>query len=115
MLKVLIVEDEWLIGEDLRMTIEGLGHEVFGPALDCAAALELIWLAQPDVALVDTQLGEETCEAVLVECRSRAVPVIVTSGHSPDNLPEFAKGFPHVGKPYLPQDIEAALANTDGA
>lgn len=40
--KILIVED------NLKQALESLGHTVFGPALDCSAALELIWRDKPD-------------------------------------------------------------------
>ena len=59
-MKILIVEDEWLIGEDLKDRLEQLGHEVLGPALNCSAALELIFRTRPDLAVVDTHLGSET-------------------------------------------------------
>jgi DNA-binding response OmpR family regulator len=98
--KVLIVEDEWLIAEDLKLSLEELGLEVLGPALNCAAALEIIWRHKPDLAFVDTQLGSETCEAVLEECERQAVPVVISSGHAAGLLPDYCKDFPLLGKPY---------------
>jgi len=51
---VLIVEDEWLIAEELKDQLEDLGHNPIGPALSCSAALELLKAAKPDVAILDT-------------------------------------------------------------
>lgn len=99
-LSILVVEDEWLIGEDLKLILEELGYKVLGPALTCSAALELIWTEKPDIALVDTQLGSETCEVVLDECRLRNVPVVISSGHDIAMMPEFCRDLPAVTKPY---------------
>lgn len=49
-----------------------------GPAPTCSAALELIWSNAPDIVFVDTQLGSETREAVVNECRLLGIPIIVT-------------------------------------
>jgi DNA-binding response OmpR family regulator len=108
-LSVLIVEDEWIIGEDLKDRLEQAGYAVLGPALSCSAALELMWRERPDIAFVDTHLGNETCEAVLEECDRQGVPVIISSGHGRQDLPEFAHGFPYLGKPYSSEAVERVL------
>jgi len=111
-LKILVVEDEWLIGEELKDQLEHLGHEVMGPALNCAAALELVFRTRPDLAVVDTHLGSETCEAVLDELAAQEVPVIICSGHSEQELPDFARGFPLLTKPFNSQAVQSALGSS---
>jgi DNA-binding response OmpR family regulator len=108
-LSVLVVEDEWLIGEDLKDHLEVAGCEVLGPAPNCAAALEVLWRERPDLAIVDTHLGGETCEAVLEECSNQGIPVIISSGHDEPDLPTFARGFPYLGKPYTAEMVQGAL------
>jgi DNA-binding response OmpR family regulator len=112
-LRILVVEDEWLIGEELKDQLEELGHEVMGPALNCAAALELVFRSRPDLAVVDTHLGSETCEAVLDELAAQAVPVLICSGHSEHDLPDFARGFPLLSKPFSRQTVESALSGRE--
>ena len=109
-LKVLVVEDEWLIAEDLKSSLEDLGCEVVAIAPSCAAALEVIWRERPDLAYVDTRLGSETCEAVLEECERQNVPVIISSGHLGEDLPSFALGRPALNKPFQLSELEASLA-----
>jgi len=109
-MKILVVEDEWLIGEELKDQLEELGHEVLGPALNCTSALELIFRIRPDLAVVDTHLGSETCEAVLDELAAQEVPVLICSGHSENDLPEFARGFPLLAKPFNFQTVGSALS-----
>ena len=109
MLNVLVVEDEWLIGEDLKDTLETLQCRVLGPASSCAEALQIIAHEKPDLAYVDTKLGSETCEAVLDECARRGVPVIISSGHADPELPRYAAGRPSIGKPFQRDEIEGSL------
>ena len=113
-LNVLVVEDEWLIAEDLKTSLEDLGCRVLGPAPSCAAALEIIWREKPDLAYVDTRLGSDTCEAVLEECERQGVSVIISSGHAEQELPAFASGRPLIAKPYRFADIESSLAHYRG-
>lgn len=47
--RVLIVEDEWLIGEDLKGDLEGRGLVVLGPAMSCADALAILREDTPDL------------------------------------------------------------------
>jgi DNA-binding response OmpR family regulator len=98
--KVLVVEDEWLIAEDLKARLEELGLQVLGPAPDCSAALEILWSEKPDLAFIDTQLGSETCEVVLEECVHQGVPVIISTAHVAQLLPDYCKEFPLLTKPY---------------
>ncbi|MBI9066556.1 MAG: response regulator [Salinivirgaceae bacterium] len=51
--KILIVEDELLIAEDIRMQLEILGYEVSGMAVSYNEALECIMQELPDLVLVD--------------------------------------------------------------
>lgn len=108
--RVLVLEDEFLIAESLRGDLELLGASVMGPALTCSAALELLWRERPDLAILDTHLGSETCEVVLEECREQNIPVVIFSGHSPCELPAFAHGLPALPKPYLHDQLRKALS-----
>ena len=110
-LTVLVVEDEWLLAEDLKEELESLGCKVLGPAPSCAAALELLFRDhKPDLACVDTQLGPETCEAVLEECQRLGIPVVISTGHHPRELPTFATGRPLLSKPHSRAELEQSLS-----
>jgi DNA-binding NtrC family response regulator len=105
-LNVLIVEDEWLIGEDLRDRLEALGATVVDVARDCATALGILARDRVDAAFVDTKLGQETSEPVIEVCDSKGIPVVVTSGHVPHDLPERLRGRLMVSKPFFEKAIE---------
>ncbi len=58
-LSVLLVEDEFIIAEDIRIAAESHGHTVSGIAYSYDEALELLEKHKPDIALLDITLGEE--------------------------------------------------------
>ena len=111
--KVLVLEDDMIVADALKFDLEAIGIRVLGPAFDCSSALELLLRERPDFAILDTHLGSETCEVVLEECRAQNVPVIISSGHGPTELPTFALGFPLLGKPYLTRALPSLVERID--
>ncbi len=68
MARILVLEDEALIGLALRMTLEDAGHEVFGPSPTVAHALRVaegldgaVDLALIDYNLAEGDLGSQAC------------------------------------------------------
>lgn len=55
--KVLIVEDEAIIADDIYDTLEELGYEVIEPANNFTEAIEKIESTKPDIAILDIQLS----------------------------------------------------------
>lgn len=53
---ILIVEDEYIIAMDLKLTLEALGYQVTGPTSSGQEALELIKNNKPDLILMDIRL-----------------------------------------------------------
>jgi DNA-binding LytR/AlgR family response regulator len=106
---VLIVEDEWLIAEELKDRLEDMGHNPIGPALNCSEALELLRHSRPDVAILDTELGDETCEPVLTQCVRDGIPIVISTGHDAAHLPSFIGDRIIITKPNAPDDLAKAL------
>ena len=57
-LNVLVVEDDVLQAEEIRLCITDAGAIVFGPANTVKAAVAIIDMSGVDVATVDINLGE---------------------------------------------------------
>lgn len=110
-MNILILEDELDIADDIKERVESLGHQVMGPAPDCSAALELIWRERPDLALLDTHLGHQTCEAVLEECVQQGIPVLIATDRTLTEIPHFIGAHPRVEKPYEPDSLSEALVS----
>lgn len=56
-IKVLVVEDELIIADNICDILEDLGYEVLEPAISYTEALEILEREKPDLALLDIQLA----------------------------------------------------------
>ena len=88
---VLVLEDEALIGLNLRDDLQDAGYRVEGPFTTCAAALSWLETATPDTAILDAALKDGPCRAIAQELTRRKVPFLIYSGHHEDqrHLAEF--------------------------
>ena len=57
--RILVIEDDALVGSCLREVLEDLGFSVIGPASTGPEALSLAELHKPGIAIVDIQLSGE--------------------------------------------------------
>ena len=114
---VLVVEDEALIAMDLQSLLEEAGYRVMGPANSTASAMALLLGNEPDVALLDVNLGRSDVFGVANELATRKTRLIFLTGHTAQKLPEAHRHRPLVAKPYLPhvllQAVELALSTTE--
>jgi two-component system nitrate/nitrite response regulator NarL len=102
-LRCLIVDDsEVFLASALRL-LSAQGLEVVGRASDGAGALRLARKLQPDVVLVDVQLGGEDGLEVAgqLAATAQAPRVILISSHSQDELAELIAESPAIG--FLPK------------
>jgi DNA-binding response OmpR family regulator len=89
--RILIVEDEYYLADDLEQTLRGLGAEIAGPVGEVREALHILaGEGAIDGAVLDINLRNELIFPVARELRARAVPFVFTSGY--DKIPggEFA-------------------------
>ena len=107
--RVLVVEDEFMIGLDVSQQLTSAGYEVVGLATSVAKALRLV--AQPgcDIAVLDVNLGSETCEPVAEKLRASGRPFVVLTGYSPDTLPPSFNDATILAKPPCMSDLVAAV------
>ena len=106
---MLIIEDEWLVAQGLRIDLEEHGCRVLGPVLSCKDALSILADHEVDLAFVDTQLGDETCVSVLEACEKSNIPVVIFTGHLASDLPEFVRGRRVLSKPYAAKALSELL------
>jgi two-component system, LytTR family, response regulator LytT len=122
-LKILIVEDEAIIGEDMRMMLEDLGYSVTGVALDFDEAIEHLENTRPDIVLSDIALGgaKDGIDLAKEIRENYQLPFIFVTSHSDRTTLERAKKHQPNGylvKPFDSNDlftsIEVAFANYMG-
>ncbi|MDT1064763.1 response regulator [Paracoccus sp. CPCC 101403] len=81
LLRVLIVEDEFLLADEMRSALQESGAVVVGPAGNVQAALNLIARSELDVAVLDVNLRGETVVPVARELLARAIPFAFVTGY----------------------------------
>lgn len=112
--RVLVVEDDFLVGEELRAELERLGAEVVGPVHRSSEALALVTgEAAIDCATVDVSLGEETCFPVADALRDRGIPFVFVTGYTRFVPPARFQDVPCCTKPVEAEHIAAALVDED--
>ena len=109
-LRCLIVDDNEAFLASASRLLRAQGLEVVGRATSGAEALWLAQQLQPDVALVDVQLGDEDGLELArrLAANAEATRVILISIHSKDELGELLADSPAVG--FLPKPALGANA-----
>ena len=108
--RVLVVEDELLIGLDLQATIEKAGHDVIGPVPSIRKALAAIEKDAPDAALLDANLAGVSSLPVAEALKLRDIPFGVVSGYaSLDAEGEALRGAPRLDKPFDASEVVRLL------
>lgn len=107
--KILIVEDQFVEANDLRLVLENAGHEVCGIARTVSTALELYVKEKPDLVLLDIFLkGPQTGIDMARQLREDNVAFIFLSANSNEEVLTAAKTTePHgfLTKPFREKDL----------
>jgi DNA-binding response OmpR family regulator len=98
-LRVLVVEDDLELCDLLVEAMRLYGRSVLGFARDSGSAIEMLD-GGPAVAIVDYNLLDGPCEAVLDAFRLAGVPVAIATAYRPSELPSECLMFPILTKPY---------------
>jgi CheY-like chemotaxis protein len=99
-LRILVVEDEYMLAEDLRQGLENLGAEVLGPAASVEQALALLQSENSlDAAVLDVNLQGDYVFPVLEVLRTRRVPFVLATGYDGWALPAAYADAPRCAKP----------------
>jgi CheY-like chemotaxis protein len=107
---VLVVEDQFLIAEEMRRAVEHLGGRVVGPVPSVEEAMKLVRRLQPDVGLLDVDLHGQEIYPVADALIEAGSPVIFTTGFDRAAMPAAYQHAPHLDKPVTPHALAAALA-----
>ena len=114
---VLVVEDEWLIADDLRRSLANEGAHVLGPVATVGQALALI-RATPriDAAVLDVHLeGGSNVYLVAEGLRARNVPFMFATGYDDHAIRRDFADVPHLMKPFMPSRVAHMLATASSA
>jgi CheY-like chemotaxis protein len=108
--RVLIVEDEYFLADDLAQAVAQLGAEVLGPVPTREEALTLLATAgQIDLAVLDINLQDEAAFPVADVLAKQGVPFLFATGYGQTALPTRYQHVPWWEKPFDPQALAQAL------
>jgi CheY-like chemotaxis protein len=112
-MRVLVVEDDAIIGMDIEHRVRKLGYEVCGVADSAGEALDIAFRTQPDIALMDIRLRGEVdgIEAARMLRDTLSVPVIFITAYSDMKMRTRALDMDPLG--YIVKPLrEVELKNT---
>jgi DNA-binding response OmpR family regulator len=97
--KVLVVEDEWLIADEVCHQLLKAGYRVVGPVPSVREALSLIDEDEVDAALLDFRLHDENSYQIAEELAAHNIPFAFLTGYDPKEIPYYGKR-PCLQKPF---------------
>jgi DNA-binding NarL/FixJ family response regulator len=113
-IRVLVVEDEPLIAEDIRETLDNIDFEVSGVAYDSDVALFELSSNTPDIVLLDINLGSDIDGIEIAEIINRRyqIPFIYLTSYADRSTVDRAKHTRPMGyivKPFDERDLFTTL------
>jgi CheY-like chemotaxis protein len=112
--KVLIVEDQEMLGLALAAVVEDCGCEPVGPVDLVTTALPLVLREPIDAALLDVYLIDQTVEPVARILAQRGIPFGVLTAYSRHHLPEALQKRPCLNKPFTDREIRSLITGLTG-
>lgn len=114
MASILIVEDEWLIAEEIRRSLVRLGHTPLAPVDNSDTALEVLAKQAVELVLMDINIAGD-CDGIATAIMVRrhfALPVVFLTASS-DSLTlkraSIAKPYGYITKPFTDDSLKVPL------
>ena len=112
-LRIVIADDEPIIRLDLRKTLENMGHQVVGEAVDGAKAIDVAREMKPDIVILDIKMPElDGIDGAKVITTEGIAPVLLLTAYSQKDLVDRAKDagvFAYLVKPFKEADLLPAM------
>ena len=111
--RILIVEDDFIIAQDIAAVLEEAGVKVVGPFDTMIDALaNLTDLNAIDGAILDIGLGSQQSYPLAEALQTTGIPFLFLTGVEKDHLPERFARTPHVGKPFSGERLVRSLMDS---
>jgi len=101
-MRVLIAEDEFLVGIQLEEDLRSAGCSIVGPFSTVETATRAARRERFDLAILDINLNGDRVYPLADELSARGIPFIFLSGYIAADLPERFRGSPQIAKPHDP-------------
>ena len=115
--KILIIEDEMIIGANISLQLTNLGYEVIGIIPRGEEALLFIKVNKPDIILMDIRLkgkldGIETAQQIQKEYDTPIIYITANADEAHFNRAKSTKPQAFISKPFKKLDLQRAIELT---
>jgi CheY-like chemotaxis protein len=110
--RVLVIEDEVIVGMLLEDMLDELGCEVAAVSTHIEEALQLARTLDIDLAILDVNLGGKQSFPVADVLKNRGVPFMFATGYGAQILKPPYSGTPTLQKPFQFDDLQRMLAQS---
>lgn len=112
-LSVLVVEDVYLVAEEITDRLKDWGCKVVGPSARVEEAIEEVGRARLDGALLDVNLDGEMSFPIADELSVRGIPFIFLTGYDMESaFPARYRDRPRLSKPVNGARLSRVMAET---
>nr|WP_321984616.1 response regulator [uncultured Lichenicoccus sp.] len=115
-LRILVVEDDYMIADALCGSLEAAGALIIGPLGSVQDAVGFLGQenAAIDIAVLDVDLHGEKSYAIADVLAGRGVPFVFTTGYNVDAVDAAYRDYPRCEKPLSERALFAALQPMTG-
>jgi CheY-like chemotaxis protein len=111
-LRILVVEDEFLVAMELETMLQDLGAEVIGPLGRLDEAVAIAREGMPDLAVLDVNIGGQLVTPVADALAARTIPFVFCTGYDGATLPGRHASAPVLMKPCQAHELKEALLSS---
>lgn len=108
-MRILVVEDEFLIAQQLSRDINSLGDTVVGPFSNIGEAMSCVAGEDADAAILDIRLGGQTSYCIADQLNLQNVPFVFLTGYTASDVPLRFQRQPIHAKPSPTRSLLAQL------
>lgn len=98
--RVLLVEDEFYIADDLQRLLESAGAIIIGPFSTVERATAAIDDGGIDCAVIDLDLHGESAVPIAERLADNGTPFVIATGYGSPAVPEQLQAAPRIEKPF---------------
>jgi DNA-binding response OmpR family regulator len=108
-LRVLVVEDEYLLAMAVQLVLEKLGFENVHCARDLQSGRDYLVSERPALAILDINIGKDLVFPLAEELKALNVPIVFSSGRARHQMPVEWASHPFLPKPLVVHDLDETL------
>ena len=101
--RVLIVEDEYFLADDLRVALKSLGANMIALVGDLGEALDLLAHGGFDIAVIDINLQGHPAFRIADQLQQRGIPFVFSTGYGAETIPGRFADVIRWEKPFDPR------------